>query len=305
MVTHGSHNDDLSRPTISEHLKISHAKTHVTMSEPVPKHISIANQTARSLLFLPVTLPFLVVAEFLPLKTLESMTNEVVPVGSLLTALVMYTCYRMLFGSYAPQAAAETRINVHGLKLFFCGVAAISVCLFAVFLPFSLYMGGTHFSPTVEVCMNTFLHAFAIAVMEEVVIRGVILHWLRRIAPAWLSIVGVSLVFMLWHVNGARDATALFNVFVGGGIAFTIALLLSKSIWMPIGLHAGYDFWVMLSDGTSVLADGYIHFQSRASVIVNGLLSASLLLLIGLVAWHFYLRRTPFRSTPMEVSGTN
>jgi membrane protease YdiL (CAAX protease family) len=174
-----------------------------------------------------------------------------------------------------------------------------------VFLPFSLYVGGTHFSPTVDVCLNTFLRAFAVAVLEEVVFRGVLLHWLRRIAPAWVAIVVVSLVFMLWHVNGARDAIALLNVFVGGGVAFTIALLLSKSIWMPIGLHTGYDFWVMLADGTSVTGDGYIHFQSRTSEVVNTLLIASVLLFLGLVAWHFYLRQTSLQSKPIELSGAS
>ncbi|HSP16914.1 MAG TPA: CPBP family intramembrane glutamic endopeptidase [Thermoanaerobaculia bacterium] len=116
-------------------------------------------------------------------------------------------------------------------------------------------------------------HGFPIAQMatvfipavlhEELVFRGYPYQILRR-SRRWIAIVASSLVFAAFHM-GNSDVTplALVNIFIGG-VVLALAYERHKRLWMPIGLHFG---WNLVSG--PILGYEVSGFPSRQSLLVT------------------------------------
>ena len=76
---------------------------------------------------------------------------------------------------------------------------------------------------------------------EELAFRGYIL---QRLAPAWgmpAAVIVSSLVFAMVHVlNPNVQPLAIVSVFVAGLLLAT-GYLVTRSLWLPIGLHIGWN----------------------------------------------------------------
>lgn len=95
-------------------------------------------------------------------------------------------------------------------------------------------------------CIQLFLFVFFFAGVEELLFRGYIFVLIRN----WLGVIPAlcvtSVLFSLLHLPNAflfhsSIITILANTLVLGFL-LGIALLVSKTIWFPIGLHAGWNF---------------------------------------------------------------
>jgi uncharacterized protein len=82
---------------------------------------------------------------------------------------------------------------------------------------------------------------FCGAAGEEIAFRGFPLQILMRGYGKWVSLCGMGAVFGLMHYfNPGITALALVNT-AGFGILFGIALLRSHDLWLPIGIHFGWN----------------------------------------------------------------
>jgi membrane protease YdiL (CAAX protease family) len=76
---------------------------------------------------------------------------------------------------------------------------------------------------------------------EELAFRGYIL---QRLARAWgmpAAVVASSLIFMMVHaLNPNVQPLAMVSLFLAG-ILLACAYLVSRSLWLPIGLHIGWN----------------------------------------------------------------
>lgn len=82
---------------------------------------------------------------------------------------------------------------------------------------------------------------FCGAAGEEILFRGFMLQYLMRGYGAWAGILGVAALFGLMHA-GNPGATTLGLVNTAGfGILFGAALLRSHDLWLPIGMHFGWN----------------------------------------------------------------
>jgi CAAX protease family protein len=98
---------------------------------------------------------------------------------------------------------------------------------------------------------------------EELVFRGYPYQLLRRWKP-WFAILASSVVFAAVHA-GNSDVTplALLNIFIGG-VVLALAYERHRRLWMPIGLHFG---WNVLSG--PILGYEVSGFPPRQSVLVT------------------------------------
>jgi membrane protease YdiL (CAAX protease family) len=77
---------------------------------------------------------------------------------------------------------------------------------------------------------------------EEMFFRGYGFQVLIRMFGAWATIVPIGVVFALLHAaNPAATPLAIANT-AGFGILFGYAFLRSGDLWLPIGLHFGWNF---------------------------------------------------------------
>lgn len=84
---------------------------------------------------------------------------------------------------------------------------------------------------------------FSVAVMEEVLFRGVLFRILEERAGTVISLVVSSLLFGATHlVNVNATLWGALAIGLTGGAMLASAYVLTRSLWFPIGLHFAWNF---------------------------------------------------------------
>ena len=81
-----------------------------------------------------------------------------------------------------------------------------------------------------------------VAVIEEIVFRGVLLRITERAVGSWAALIVSALLFGLAHVpNDGVTALAVINTVVAG-LLFGAAYLATRRLWLTIGIHFAWNF---------------------------------------------------------------
>jgi membrane protease YdiL (CAAX protease family) len=87
------------------------------------------------------------------------------------------------------------------------------------------------------------LMAIGSATIEEIVFRGVVFRLVEEWGGTWTALVVSSLVFGAVHlVNPHATALGAIAIVFEGGILLAGAYVLTRRLWLPIGVHAGWNF---------------------------------------------------------------
>lgn len=109
--------------------------------------------------------------------------------------------------------------------------------------------------------------------MEELLFRGILLRWLEDFAGSWIALLITSFLFGLAHILNpgatvfSTFAIAIESLLLGG------AYLLTRSLWMPIGLHAAWNITQGAIFGIAVSgnsAHGLVRSQLKGPAILTG-----------------------------------
>lgn len=91
----------------------------------------------------------------------------------------------------------------------------------------------------------------AIAVAEEVLFRGVIFRLIEQRFGTWLALVASAALFGLVHlVNPGATAWGAAAVAIEAGLMLGAAFVATGSLWLPIGLHVGWNITIAAIFGT-------------------------------------------------------
>ncbi len=81
------------------------------------------------------------------------------------------------------------------------------------------------------------------AFMEEILYRGILFRWIEEFAGSWTGLVVSSTLFGLAHAfNPGASMLATCFIAIEAGLLLGAAYMLTRSLWMPIGLHAAWNF---------------------------------------------------------------
>jgi len=107
--------------------------------------------------------------------------------------------------------------------------------------------GLAHFEPVPGAGFSSRAALFTLALLfcgaagEEIAFRGFPLQFLIRGYGAWISVPGIGILFGLLHgFNPGSTPLSMANT-AGFGILFGVALLRSHDLWLPLGLHFGWN----------------------------------------------------------------
>ncbi|QYU70808.1 CPBP family intramembrane metalloprotease [Leptolyngbya sp. 15MV] len=78
--------------------------------------------------------------------------------------------------------------------------------------------------------------------VEEVIFRGIIFRWVEEFGGSWLALLVSSVLFGIAH--GMNDGATWFSslaVAVEAGVLLGGAYMLTRSLWLAIGIHAGWN----------------------------------------------------------------
>ena len=81
------------------------------------------------------------------------------------------------------------------------------------------------------------------AVSEEILFRGIVFRWIERFAGTWAGLIVSSALFGVAHLfNPAATWTSTIFIAVEAGVLLGGVYMLTRNLWLPIGLHAAWNF---------------------------------------------------------------
>lgn len=119
-----------------------------------------------------------------------------------------------------------------------------------------------------------FLAGVQAGVLEEVVFRGVLFRYLEQFAGSWFALAFTSALFGLAHITN-QNATwfSSLAIAVEAGVMLGAAYMLARNLWLPVGLHFGWNVtqgfvWDVPVSGFD--ADGLVRAQPLGPELISG-----------------------------------
>ena len=81
------------------------------------------------------------------------------------------------------------------------------------------------------------------AVSEELIFRGIFFRWIEDFGGSWMALLVTSALFGAAHLhNPNASVIAAVGIAFEAGVMLGAAYMLTRSLWMPMGLHAAWNF---------------------------------------------------------------
>lgn len=81
------------------------------------------------------------------------------------------------------------------------------------------------------------------AVSEEIFFRGIVFRWIERFAGSWAGLAVSSALFGAAHLaNPAATWTSTIFIAVEAGVLLGGVYMLTRNLWLPMGIHAAWNF---------------------------------------------------------------
>lgn len=163
------------------------------------------------------------------------------PVGLALAALVLLV-YRTVVGRLERRDVDELArdgavAQVRRGTLIGLGLFAVAIGVIALFGGYGATWGS------VWVALASFGLMCAVAVTEELLFRGVLFRILEEMAGTWGALVISALMFGGLHlVNPNATVWGAIAIAIEAGLMLGAAYAATRSLWLPIGIHLGWNF---------------------------------------------------------------
>ena len=124
-----------------------------------------------------------------------------------------------------------------------------------------------------DLVMIIFLTGIYAGFFEELLLRGIIFRWLEEMLGSWMALALSSLLFGFLHAwNDNATFFSSLAIAIEAGILLGAAYMLTRSLWLAIGLHAGWNvvqgFWDVPISGNDV--DGLVEAQLQGPPLLAG-----------------------------------
>ena len=87
------------------------------------------------------------------------------------------------------------------------------------------------------------LSAIFPAISEEMLFRGALFRWIEEFGGSWAALLVTSALFGAAHLsNPNATVVAAVGIAFEAGVMLGAAYMLTRSLWLPMGLHAAWNF---------------------------------------------------------------
>ncbi|MGN6848461.1 MAG: lysostaphin resistance A-like protein [Sphingomicrobium sp.] len=81
------------------------------------------------------------------------------------------------------------------------------------------------------------------AISEELVFRGILFRWIEEFGGSWMALLLTSAFFGAAHLaNPNASPIAAIGIAFEAGVMLGAAYMLTRSLWLPMGIHAAWNF---------------------------------------------------------------
>jgi len=143
------------------------------------------------------------------------------------------------------------------------------------------------------------------AFVEEILLRGIIFRITEESLGTWIALGISAMLFVLLHLlsPGATVAGAII-VGIEGGILLSAAYVLTRRLWLAIGIHFAWDFAQDAVFGVTAGAQGLVRAELTGPTLLSGgkagLEGSLVTLVLVLVISAYFLLRARRRATFLE-----
>jgi uncharacterized protein len=107
------------------------------------------------------------------------------------------------------------------------------------------------------------------AVFEEVLFRGVVFRLVEEWAGTWIALAVSAVIFGVVHAaNPGATWISTLAIAVEAGVLLAAAFVVTRNLWLPIGLHFAWNFFEGPIYGTQV--SGHVFFTSVLTARMAG-----------------------------------
>lgn len=161
---------------------------------------------------------------------------------SVLVAVGAVLGYRWVVGRTERRAVDELGRVRAGRALGWGALLGLS--LFGLVIACIAALGGYHVSGTGSFSGFVWLLGFmtVVAVAEELLFRGILFRHVEQWFGTWVALVGTGLVFGLAHLfNPNATLWGAIAIAIEAGGMLGAAYVATRRLWVPIGLHLGWN----------------------------------------------------------------
>ena len=166
----------------------------------------------------------------------------------------------------AHGAARNLGLGILAGSLLFCAVVAVAAALGV----YRITGKGDTSTLILQLISAGIMPGF----MEEVLFRGILFRWLEEFAGSWAALVVTSALFGLSHIaNPNATWFSSLAISVEAGILLGGAYMLTRSLWLPIGLHGAWNVMQGAVFGIPVsgnAAQGLVQSNLSGPVLLSG-----------------------------------
>jgi hypothetical protein len=198
---------------------------------------SVGRQVGRGALNLLVTLALLVLITALLRGRIPNLA------GLMLSAGVALAAY--LAGSRWIERRPPPELNGRGSLPEFAAGLALGCLLFSTVMGLLALVGVYH--PLYPGAMRSLpaggVVALSAAVVEEVLVRGFIFRVLSLATGTWIALLLSAALFGALHAfNPGATVFSSIAIALEAGVLLAAAYVVTGRLWLPIGLHAAWNF---------------------------------------------------------------
>lgn len=189
--------------------------------------------------------------------------HQLVMIKNLLLPIAVLAIYAILVRWLEHRPASEIALDRGGVRCLAFGLMiGTGVIAATVLVLWSLGLAtiGSGNATGTDGLISETLVPFATAVIEEVIFRAILFRLMEQMFGTTLAALASSALFGAAHF-GNPGATAMTSLFLALdiGLLLAVAFAASRSLWLPIGLHMGWNFSLGYVFGTlnSGMSDPY------------------------------------------------
>jgi uncharacterized protein len=163
------------------------------------------------------------------------------PVGVVLAALVLLAYVRAV---RIVERREVTELARDGAVADVRRGTLIGIVLFAVSIGIIAMFGGYRAGwGSIGAMLTTLGLMCAVAAAEELIFRGVLFRIVEEMAGTWGALIVSALTFGGLHlVNPDATIWGALGIAIEGGLMAGAAYAATRTLWLPIGLHLGWNF---------------------------------------------------------------
>lgn len=127
--------------------------------------------------------------------------------------------------------------TLYGLLL---GFGFISIIMLIMWISGGYRIVGFN---TVVVIIPVLIMSIQAGIMEEILTRGILFRIMEEGIGTWLAVLVSALIFGFMHIWN-QNATVFSSVSIAltAGVILAMLYVITRQLWVPIGLHIGWNF---------------------------------------------------------------